>query len=112
MDGAAESGYPDDYQDYLRGLPCYEPPRSGRRRLGARLFLAFWLPVFALMEMITKRAIAWKKDNSGEVPWAVVLLVRSVMKVMWSYHDYVHAPIWGRGDGRQVETLGRDTCMC
>jgi hypothetical protein len=22
------------------------------------------------------------------------------MRIIWWHHDYVHAPLWGRGDGR------------
>lgn len=61
------------------------------------------MPVFKMMEILTKVSIAWGSHTNGTAPWFVILVVRSLMKLMWSYHDYIHAPIWGRGDGRQLE---------
>lgn len=86
-------------------MPCYERPKTRCRRLGAMLFLAFWMPIFTLMEKITKASIAWENDSNGSAPRAVILVVRSIMQLMWWHHDNVHAPIWGRGDGRQVTVV-------
>jgi hypothetical protein len=39
-------------------------------------------------------------DGAGHCPRWVQLTVRFILYVMWLYHDRIHAPIWGRGDGR------------
>ncbi|ORX98662.1 hypothetical protein BCR34DRAFT_628339 [Clohesyomyces aquaticus] len=95
-EGAGESGMPPAYQKYLAKLPTYQPPEQGFRKVGAQLFLAFWVPVMALMERITKASLVGGRE---EAPIWVITLVRTVVWVMWFHHDYLHAPIWGRGDG-------------
>lgn len=97
--GATEASYPEDYQKYLRAIPVYKPPSGGPRRVGAALFLTVWVPIMALMEKITKAAIAWNGDDSGNAPGAVIWLVRTIVMLMWWHHDHLHAPLWGRGDG-------------
>jgi hypothetical protein len=47
------------------------------------------------MEKITNFTLL----ENGQVPLATLILVRMTMIVMWAVHDYLHAPIWGRGDG-------------
>lgn len=65
--------------------------------IGASLFLAFWVPIMMVMERITKASL--RKTDTGNAPIWVISLVRHVVFVMWFYHDFIHAPIWGRGDG-------------
>lgn len=50
-----------------------------------------------VMERITKASL--RKTDTGNAPMWVIRLVRLVVFVMWFYHDFIHAPIWGRGDG-------------
>jgi hypothetical protein len=95
--GASECRLPPHYQDFLARLPVYQPPKDTRRQIGAALFIAVWVPIMALMESITKSSL--KRNRSADAPRWVVWMVRAAMYIMWSYHDYVHAPIWGRGDG-------------
>ncbi|KAK8092441.1 uncharacterized protein PG998_014926 [Apiospora kogelbergensis] len=99
IDGAAEADYPHEYQEYLQGLPFYKPAKQLYRRIGAALFLSIWVPIMNLMEMITNFAISGSGDASGNAPPVVIFLVRTALSVMWLHHDYVHAPLWGRGDG-------------
>ncbi|KAI0114670.1 hypothetical protein F4776DRAFT_325542 [Hypoxylon sp. NC0597] len=99
IDGASESNYPTDYQNYLKALPSYEPPTRGSTRIGATLFLSIWVPIMMLMEKITKIAILWNGDEAGNAPHFVIWLVRITVMSMWWHHDHIHAPVWGRGDG-------------
>ena len=101
--GAEEANYPDDYQRYLRGISTYRPPTEGMRRLGAVIFLSVWVPLMALMEKITNLGISFGGDEQGNAPAWVVWLVRTLMAIMWWHHDYLHAPLWGRGDGLDQE---------
>ncbi len=48
-------------------------------------------------EILTKESL--KRSQTGNAPAWVIVLVRTVVRVMWLYHDYIHAPVWGRGDG-------------
>ncbi|KAI1653952.1 hypothetical protein F4813DRAFT_372595 [Daldinia decipiens] len=96
-EGAAESCMPISYQKFLAQLPVYHPPRKPFCRVGAAIFLAFWVPVMSIMERVTKASL--KNRKTGTAPDWVIIMVRAVVWAMWSYHDFVHAPIWGRGDG-------------
>lgn len=58
-----------------------------------------WTPIVTLMEKITKATV--NLDGKGNAPSVVILLVRMVVITMWWYHDLIHAPFWGRGDGRE-----------
>ncbi|KAI0401929.1 hypothetical protein F4802DRAFT_578331 [Xylaria palmicola] len=95
--GAREAHMPADYQRYLAQLPVYRPPTTRWGRIGAGLFQSFWNPVMSVMEKITKSST--KGDETGDAPPWVVYTVRAAVFLMWLHHDYVHAPIWGRGDG-------------
>ncbi|KAF2014405.1 hypothetical protein BU24DRAFT_423360 [Aaosphaeria arxii CBS 175.79] len=95
--GAEEAQMPDAYQKFLARIPTYTKPKDRLRMIGASLFLAFWVPIMSMMEKITKAAL--KSSGKANAPRWVILLVRFVVISMWLYHDYVHSPIWGRGDG-------------
>lgn len=97
--GAAEGHLPPDYQRYLNRLPYYKPPTHGFRSVGASMFLMIWMPVMTLMEWITKMTV--DRDGDGSAPLPVIRLVRACVIAMWWWHDHIHAPIWGRGDGRE-----------
>jgi gliotoxin/aspirochlorine biosynthesis gamma-glutamylcyclotransferase len=92
---------PLEYRQYLEKWPCYTPPKFGYRYIGAKLFLLVWIPVMMVMEKITKATV--NKNGNGDVPAWVILLVRFVVMAMWTWHDCIHAPIWGRGDGLDQE---------
>ncbi|KAA8895462.1 hypothetical protein FN846DRAFT_969630 [Sphaerosporella brunnea] len=96
-DGAAESGLPVEYRGYLAEVGRYEGPRGLRRRLGAALFLAVWVPVMSIVHRLVEMTIG----IDGLAPPGVRAVVRAVFVLMWLWHDYVHAPVWGRGDGAE-----------
>lgn len=87
---------PAAYQEFLERIPRYPPPSEAVTRMGAAIFLGFWVPVMSAMERLTKASL--RRSKTGNAPDWVVLIVRAVVIAMWLYHDYVHAPIWGRGD--------------
>ncbi|KAI0411490.1 hypothetical protein F5X98DRAFT_47172 [Xylaria grammica] len=95
--GAREARVPDAYQDYLEAIPVYHPSESKTARLGASLFRLVWSPIFSALERITKGSLI--DSDTGNAPFVVVALVRGAVYAMWFHHDYLHAPIWGRGDG-------------
>jgi hypothetical protein len=99
--GAIDAHLPNDYCQYLQNIPRYEPPSDLRRRFGAMLFLAFWNPVMYLVEKMT--FVSLRPDGNASA--GVGQVVRFVVYLMWAYHDCVHAPIWGRGDGRYADHM-------
>lgn len=106
MQGAAEHNLPTGYQHYLKSLPSFDPSAfnaSRHRRFGARVFLAFWIPLIGyLMRWVKLRATASLKTSGGassqEWGW-MGGLIRMLFVVMWWYHDIVHAKIFGSGGG-------------
>jgi gliotoxin/aspirochlorine biosynthesis gamma-glutamylcyclotransferase len=58
-----------------------------------------------MAERVTKKSIAWFGDEIGNAPYAVILFVRAIVKAMWWHHDYLHAPIWGQGDGLDAPAI-------
>ncbi|KAI1322273.1 hypothetical protein F5Y16DRAFT_416274 [Xylariaceae sp. FL0255] len=99
IDGACESNYPLEYRQYLSRIPTYRPPTHPWAKLGAFLFLSLWAPIMSFMEKLTKWSIKRAGDEDGNAPYVIVLLVRAVVRALWWHHDYIHAPLWGRGDG-------------
>ncbi|OCL06617.1 hypothetical protein AOQ84DRAFT_296658 [Glonium stellatum] len=95
--GAKEANMPVSYQKFLASFHTYQPPAQGFRRVGATLFLFIWVPIMTLMEKLTKMTV--KHSKRGNAPLWVVIVVRAVVISMWWWHDHVHAPFWGRGDG-------------
>lgn len=88
---------PQSYRKFLANFPVFRLSEDLIARIGASLFLAFWVPIMTIMERITKASL--RKNDTGNAPMWVITLVRLVVSGMWLYHDFVHAPIWGRGDG-------------
>ncbi|KAF2446657.1 hypothetical protein P171DRAFT_453958 [Karstenula rhodostoma CBS 690.94] len=95
LDGVEEAKLPSEYQQYLREIPTYQPPSSFWAAVGAKMFIALFGPIMLFMEIITHQTM---KDD-GTAPRWVIWLVRSGMMVIWSVHDYLFAPVFGRGDG-------------
>ena len=52
-------------------------------------------PVMAALEKLTYANM--RKD--GSVPSWVALVVRSTVALIWFFHDWIFAPLFGRGDG-------------
>lgn len=97
--GSSEVKMPEMYQRYLESINVYEPPERRRTKAGAALFLRFWGPVMAIMEKITNATIR----EDGYAPGFVIWLVRFIMAVIWFTHDVFFAPLFGRGDGNNLE---------
>jgi len=95
--GAEELLLPESYRKYLELVPSYRPPEAIRRRLGATIFLAFWIPMMSFAEALTK--VTANYDGQGNVPELVKFIVRFILRAMWLYHDFFHSYLWGRGDG-------------
>jgi len=103
VQGAQEACLSDSYHDYLERIPCYTPPSTKWRQLGAGLFLSFWLPIMSFAEILTKTTVNY--DGKGNCPALVKGCVRLIVWSMWIYHDLIHARIWGRGDVSIYEDL-------
>ncbi|KAH8773855.1 hypothetical protein F5883DRAFT_385437, partial [Diaporthe sp. PMI_573] len=97
--GAEEAHMPSSYQKFLASIPVYHRPTRLIPSVGATIFLAIWVPIMSIMEKITKASL--KRSRTGNAPLWVITLVRFVVFAMWFSHDYLHAPIWGRGDGME-----------
>ncbi|KAF1950194.1 hypothetical protein CC80DRAFT_456340 [Byssothecium circinans] len=97
--GGKECHLPLEYQKYLSNIAVYEPSTSAWAKLGALLFLTIWSPVMGNLEKITTRSIG--KD--GNAQWFIIWLVRGVMHIIWASHDFIFAPVFGRGDGSDQE---------
>ncbi|KAF2276641.1 gliotoxin biosynthesis protein GliK [Westerdykella ornata] len=95
VDGAAEARLPPEYQEYLQRLPVYRPPSTCWTKLGAWVFLAIWGPVMQLLERVTMGSIG----DDGYASAFAIWLVRVTMRLIWITHDWLFAPIFGRGDG-------------
>jgi hypothetical protein len=93
--GARESHLPLGYRLYLSGIPVYTPPTEGRIKLGAELFLAFWVPVLSATHKLVDATV---NKGTGQAPWAVKLIVRTAFLAMWWWHDHIYSKVWGRGD--------------
>ena len=93
--GAAEAGLPPAYQRHLASFPPYIPPQTAFARCGAEIFLATWNPVMGGAEKLTHATMR----EDGYAPEWVIWLVRLVLSLIWLSHDFVFAPIFGRGDG-------------
>jgi hypothetical protein len=52
------------------------------------------------LEKITNDSIG----EDGNAPGIVVWLVRFTMWVIWLVHDWIFAPVFGRGDGQEQES--------
>ncbi|MCJ1401063.1 hypothetical protein MMC11_004275 [Xylographa trunciseda] len=100
--GALEWHLPSRYRHYIGSLPTYTPSKHWRRRIGSAIFLAIWGPVMSLMEKLTNGTL----QADGHVPDFVAWVVRSVVYTIWIFHDYVFAPIFGRGDGMDEDDWG------
>jgi hypothetical protein len=106
MIGAEEAHLPTEYREYLETIPRYNPPREKWTKLGAFIFLAFFQPVWHLLDNITHS----NTGADGNVPPHIVWLVRGVIFLIWFIHDWIFAPVFGRGDGlgqrRQLDMVG------
>ena len=89
MGGAEQSGLPDEYVDYLRGLPAYQRPVLGwlHELLAIRAFLAFWIPI---LTFVMNRAKPARAPSSSSSPIWTAAVVNVLFRSMWLYHDAIH----------------------
>ncbi|KAI0886470.1 uncharacterized protein GGS22DRAFT_113994 [Annulohypoxylon maeteangense] len=95
VQGGEEARLPPKYQQYLSEMACYNPPDAQWTKIGAFIFTTMWGPVMAFLEWITGISI---QEDGNALP-CVILLVRWTMFIIWASHDYLFAPVFGRGDG-------------
>jgi hypothetical protein len=93
--GGNEAHLPLEYQRYLSNISVFNPPGSKWSRLGASIFVFLCGPVMLALEKLTTKSI--QADGNAQ-SW-VRSLVRWTMYIIWVVHDYLFAPIFGRGDG-------------
>ncbi|KAI1824915.1 hypothetical protein F4861DRAFT_224690 [Xylaria intraflava] len=94
-EGSQEARLPLEYQKYLANIPVFNPPESQWTKLGASIFIFLWGPVMPALEKLTHKSI----QPDGNAQYWVILIVRCTMHLIWLFHDYLFAPIFGRGDG-------------
>ncbi|KXJ85041.1 hypothetical protein Micbo1qcDRAFT_169712 [Microdochium bolleyi] len=94
--GAAANDLPQFYQHRLVAQPVFQPKDTLRYALGVRLFLPFWQK----MGMWVGQGVYRFKDSDGNVPAWFMFVFDMLLWLMWSYHDWFHGPLFGRGDGR------------
>ncbi|CAD6564763.1 MAG: hypothetical protein ASARMPREDX12_004426 [Alectoria sarmentosa] len=97
IQGAAEHGLPASYQTYLHSLPAFTKNTSKRAAIGGSIFHFLWMPPI-------QRVMRWIKganilENGRSQKWTGTV-VWIMFTAMWLHHDWIHARIWGRGDGR------------
>ncbi|KAL3432236.1 hypothetical protein BDV09DRAFT_197936 [Aspergillus tetrazonus] len=98
-EGAEEHGLPDEYCGYLGSLPCFVPDKTWLHWLGAVIFLCVGRRAVWILARIVRRAVS---RNNGMCPAWYGFLILYAYTAMWLWHDYIHAPMFGRGDGGHV----------
>ncbi|CZT16519.1 related to gliotoxin biosynthesis protein GliK [Ramularia collo-cygni] len=98
IQGAKESGLPESYQAYLRSLLSFTPPNTFRERLGACIFLFFGRRIMRQLAGMVKAAT----NEHGVCPSWYGDLIYYIYTSFWIVHDWMFAPVFGRGDGGGV----------
>jgi gliotoxin/aspirochlorine biosynthesis gamma-glutamylcyclotransferase len=93
--GAVEADLPGYYREFLAKIKTYEAPKRGRGKAGASVFLAVFGPLLGACEKITDATM----KSDGHVPFITMWLVRAAVWMIWTVHDFLFAPLIGRGDG-------------
>ncbi|KAG6276286.1 hypothetical protein E4U47_000139 [Claviceps purpurea] len=94
--GANELNLPLSYQRRLAEQPIYQPKSGWWFQLGVALFLWPWTRA----AIITERLVYKHQGPDGHVPAWFLFIFDCLLWLMWAQHDYIHGPIFGRGDGR------------
>ena len=98
MDGAAEHGLPDEYQEWLAKLQPYTIT-SRRQTIGQYLFLVLAMPIMGLFLGLSK----WLADDRGKVPLWLSLFMETLFHVVWLGYDRVFQPLFGDGERTEDE---------
>ncbi|KAK0387746.1 hypothetical protein NLU13_3991 [Sarocladium strictum] len=94
--GAHEKGLPQSYiEQRLVAQPAFEPGLTLRYRIGKTTFECVW----QRLSYWIQRGVRRFKDEDGNVPPWFLKVFDCLLWTMWFQHDYLHAPLWGRGDG-------------
>lgn len=98
MDGAAEHGLPDEYQDWLAKLQPYTIT-SRRQTIGHYLFLGLFMPLMSLFLELSKRMA----DDRGKIPLWLGLFMETMFHLVWMGYDRVFKPLFGDGERTEDE---------
>ena len=91
--GALEHDFPDDYLEFLKSIEPYKL-RKNRQKLGARIFLGFWLPVIGWLFAL-RNAFA---SRQRPVPEWLQRFNAVAFQTMWQIHDKFWSEQFGPGD--------------
>ncbi|OJJ45962.1 hypothetical protein ASPZODRAFT_17392 [Penicilliopsis zonata CBS 506.65] len=101
---AEDIPFDEAYHKFLAALRPYTPPQTRKQKAGAAMFWLLWTPIITMMEKTIARTV--DLDKGGNAPNWVAVLMRFVVAALWFSHDWVFAPLFGRGDG--VDEAGLD----
>ena len=96
MRGAREQDLPEEYQQYLAGLPTFSALDSMRWKIGSLFFRKLWQPATSAVQKGSRKL----KGEYGQVPAWFLVVFDILLHILWFQHDFVFAPVFGRGDGR------------
>ncbi|KAK0739367.1 hypothetical protein B0T21DRAFT_362495 [Apiosordaria backusii] len=92
---ASEQGLPEWYQQRLEKQPTFRPRDTRWYKLGVKLFLPFWIKMAVMVEKSAHRL----QGADGHAPGWFLAGFDVLFWIMWTYHDWIHSVIFGRGDG-------------
>ncbi|KAK7178675.1 gliotoxin biosynthesis protein [Paraphaeosphaeria sporulosa] len=98
LEGARENALPAHYIRYLESFPRYQKVMGNKKTYGQLVFDAGWRPFLRRLVRLTY----WRVDKNGNCPSYIAIIVVWVYQLMWMYHDYMHCPMFGRGDGGKL----------
>lgn len=98
MDGAAEHGLPDEYQEWLAKLQPYTIT-SRRQTIGQYIFLGLAMPVMSLFLELSK----WLADDRGKIPLWFGLVMETLFHFVWMGYDKLFKPVFGDGERTEDE---------
>ncbi|KAI0126678.1 gliotoxin biosynthesis protein [Xylariales sp. AK1849] len=98
-EGAEEHNLPAEYRKYLEDLPEFSAGGARLKQLGATSFL--WVGRRIVRSLATR--VRSRTDSNGQCPSWYSTLVYYVYSSMWLWHDYIHAPIFGSGQGKRIQ---------
>jgi hypothetical protein len=101
-DGAAESGLPYEYQDYLKSLHAFTVTTQ-KQRMGLFVFSTIWMP-FIVLVFALGRVFA---DEKGMLPPWLKWLTAAIFKSVWVSYDGFFKPLFGDGE-RSIPDGGDD----
>ncbi|KAF2219178.1 hypothetical protein BDZ85DRAFT_285643 [Elsinoe ampelina] len=97
LEGARELDLPKAYLNFLEEHPRYEG--AAQTWLGGSwVFAWIWRPFLGRVV----RMKYWWVNEEGNCPRWIAWLVVSLYRLMWWYHDVVHASVFVPGDGGKI----------